>query len=150
MMNFYNLKCEVPGSLGPQTIFDKQVVPWVVRDLQVVFDGWLGAEILAVSSCLLVTESLRNFLSFHYTGIIKYEHFLLQESENLRILQPDVKLPKFTRMIVGVNSFNDDFAMTRYNGLYNQLIISERAKDALFEFNLGNYSIEIANETKGE
>lgn len=147
-MKFYNLKCEVPGSLGAQTVFDKSVTPWIIKDLHIVFEGWLGGEILTVSSCLLVTDSLRKFLSFDFSGIIKYEHFHLDESENFRILQPEVKLPKFSRMIVGSNSFMDDFALTRFNGLYNQLVISEKAKEALQAFNLGNYSLEIADQAK--
>ncbi len=147
-MKFHNLKCEVPGGLGAQTIFDKQVTPWIIKDLHVIFDGWLGAELLAVSSAILVTESLRNTLSFNFSGIEKYEHFFLEESENFRILQPDVDLPKFSRMIVASNPFQDDFALTRYNGLYNQLIISDRAMEILQGFNLGNYSIEIADQNK--
>jgi hypothetical protein len=148
MMTFYNLKCEVPGSLGTQTIFDKQVTPWVVKGLHVIFDGWLGAELLTVSSTLLVTESLMNTLSFNFSGIVNYEHFYVEESENFRILQPDVDLPKFSRMIIASNPFKDDFALTRYNGLYNQLIISNRALEILQGFNLGNYSIEIADQHK--
>lgn len=143
-MRFYNIKCEVPGSLGAETIFDKSATPWVIKRLHVIFDGWLGGEILTLSSCILVTESLRNFLSFNYSGIAGYEHFQLEESENFRKLQPDVELPKFVRMKVGINSFSDDFSLVRYDGLYNQLIISEKAKEALEKFNLGNYSIEAA------
>jgi hypothetical protein len=144
-MKFYNLKCEVPGGLGRETIFDKSVTPWVIKNLHLTFEGWMGGEILAISSCLLVTESLKNSLSFNYSGIISYEHFMLEESPNFKVIQPDVELPKFTRMIVGSNSFRDDFSLTQYKGLYNQLIISDRAKEILEKFNLGNYSIELAN-----
>ena len=144
-MKFYNLKCEVPGRLGSETIYDKNVTPWVIKNLHVVFDGWMGGDILTVSSCLIVTDSLKGKLSFEFSGIKSYEHFQLDESENMRTLQSDLELPKFSRMLVGINAFEDDFALTIYKGLYNQLIISDRAKQVLEQYNLGNYSIELAD-----
>lgn len=47
-------------------------------------------------------------------------------------------------MVVASNSFNDDFALVQYKGLYNELIISDKAKNALEKFDLGDYSIEEA------
>lgn len=147
-MIYYNLKCEVPGSIGPKTIYDKSVIPWEIKSLHVIFDGWLGAEILAVSSCLLVTKELSDFLSgdLNLTGIRGYEDFQLDKSTTFEVLQPNIKMPVFKRMKVESAAFKEDFALTFYNKRFNQLIISEKAKEALENFNLGNSSIQIAED----
>lgn len=76
-MKYYNLKCEVPGGLGTETIYDKSVTPWAILKLHLVFEGWLGGNILTVSSCLLVSKQLQSALLFEYSGVLCYEHFQL-------------------------------------------------------------------------
>lgn len=142
-MKFYNLKCEVPGGLGVRTVFDKSVIPWEIEKLHLIIEGWLGGNILTVSSSIIVTKELSDTLKYNYSGIKKYKEFELELSENFKILQPKLSLPQFERMIIGNNLFNDDFALGYYNNLYNQLIISEKAKLILDKFDLGNHSIEL-------
>ena len=144
-MRFYNLKCEVPGTLGPETVFDKSTTPWRIVNLHTVFDGWLGGEIMTISSCIIVSNGLKNKLSFDFSGIVQYEAFQLEKSETFMSLQPDIELPDFSRMIISDKGFVDDFAMVKYGKLFNQLIISDKAKNLLETINLGNYSITEAS-----
>lgn len=144
-MRYYNLKCEIPGGLGRDTVFNKIEIPWKIDSLHVVFEGWLGAEILCVSSEILVSESLYNKLSFEYSGIVEYKFFHLEVSENMKVLQGNVELPTFRWMKLGNNGFYDDFAIVKYKEFYNQLIISDRARTILDTVNLGNYSIQLAD-----
>lgn len=141
-MKYYNLKCEVPGAIGKETVYEKSVVPWKIKYLHISFDGWLGANLMVSSSAVMVTEKLKNALGFNFTGVMGYEHFGYEKSENFKILQPDVFLPKMTRVHIGEKPFIDDFALTYYNKLYNQLIISENARIFLDDFDLGNHRIE--------
>ena len=93
---------------------------------------------------LVITTNLHKSLGFNFSGILGYEHFYYEKTETFKILQSETELPKFERILLGDNPFKDDFSLTYYNGLYNQLIISEQARVFLDKFNLGNYSIEIA------
>lgn len=143
-MKFYNLKCEVPGGLGSETIYDKNIIPWEMKHPHIVFDGWLGGEILIVSSCLLVSDNAMRKIMFDYSGVVGYETFHLEKSDNYQTLFANTELPKFKWLKVGGNSFVDDIALTHYNNLYNQLIISENLWNLLSSLELGNYGIEEA------
>lgn len=143
-MNFYNLKCEVPGGLGPETVFDKDSIPWKVRHPHIVVDGWLGGELLTVGSCLLISNDAMNGIMFDYSGIKSYQTFQLGFSDNCKTLQPNLTLPNFRWLKVGDNPFVDDVAMTFYNNLYNQLIISDSLWKVLSTFELGNFQIQEA------
>lgn len=148
-MKYYKLTCESPGGIGGETIYNKKTIPWVVKQLHVPFEVWLGAEICTIESCVIVTAHLAKALGFEFTGIKGYEYFYLEVPQNFKIRQPDTQLPKFKRMLIGNKAFEEDFAFAFYNGLYNQLIISEKARLFLEEFNLGNYSIELAVRPDG-
>jgi len=143
-MKFYHLKCEVPGGLGPETIYDKHVTPWEMRHPHIIFDGWLGGELLTVASCLLVSDNLMKNVMFDYSGINGCETFQLNLSKSFTTLQPNSNLPKFKWMKVGDNPFRDDVALTFYNNMYNQLIVSDNFWKVLSKFELGNYQIEEA------
>lgn len=143
-MKFYNLKCEVPGGLGPDTIYDRNVIPWTMKHPHVILDGWLGGELLSIESCLFVSHNVMNEIMFNYSGIISYQSFQLEKSTIFQTLQPTIQLPHFKWLKIANNPFKDDIAITFYNNLYNQLIISDKLWQALSNFELGNYSIKEA------
>ena len=146
-MKFYNLQCEVPGGFGTQTIFNKQSVPWEIEQLNVVFDGWLGGNILALSSAILITDSLKSQITPEISGIQEFQDAIVERSDIFESLQSKTVLPKFTFLKVGDQAFFDDIALARYDNLYNQLIISERFKIILDKFELGNHRlIEIERD----
>ncbi len=143
-MKFFHLNCGVPGGFGSETIYDKNQIPWLLVHPHIIFDGWLGGQILTISECVLVAKELMDSVSFGFTGITSYEYLNIQKSDIFEALQPETNLPDFFWMKVESNCFNDDIAICYYKNLYNQLIISERFYQILQKYNLGNYKIELA------
>lgn len=146
-MNFFHLRCEVPGGIGRETIYDKSIVPWKIQNLHMEFDGWLGAEIMKSQSALIVTKNLQKAMGFNFTGIYGYEDLYISKSDKFEILQPGLKLPKFERLLVGNNAFNDDIAQTYFNKRYNQLIISDNLRTFLNDFELGRFKITLVENS---
>lgn len=142
-MKYYLLRCEVPGNHGTNTIYDKSIIPWKIVHLSVNFEGWMGGEFLTSQSAFIVSKHIQNSLNFDFTGILGYEYVDISFSEDFKRNQTDFSIPEFVRILIGENAFVDDFGVTKYKGLYNQLIISERAWKFLSNFNLGIYKIEI-------
>lgn len=149
-MNYYHFKPEVPGQMGKGTAYNKQSSAWDVIALNVVFDGWLGGNIMTVSPCYFVSKELQEALLFNFSGIKSYQYLLIEKSNIFEELQPNVILPEFSWVTIDNKPFEEDFAVTKYDGLYNQLIISEKARDVIFEFPLGVYRIELAFQSKLE
>lgn len=139
-MKFYNLQCEVPGGFGTETIFNKETIPWEIEELHVVFDGWLGGNILALSSALLITDELKAQITPDITGIQGFQEVIIEKSDTFDALQSDTNLPNFTLLKVNNRAFLDDISLGFHNNLYNQLIISEKFKSILDNFDLGNHT----------
>lgn len=61
-MNYYLLRPEVAGGLGPQSKVDTSVHPPVVTRLHFVVESWLGDDLVETFPCFLVTERLADAL----------------------------------------------------------------------------------------
>jgi hypothetical protein len=139
-MIFYKVRPEVPASIGKNSIIERHPgVPMKITKLHLVFEGWLGSDIMETSPVFYVTERLKEGLSGStFSGISEFS--LIEDvtkSDNFLELYPDKNLPKlFSIKITGV-PHKDDFSIDK-----GYLIISDRAKQFLTGFNLGDSEIE--------
>lgn len=137
-MEYYKLHPEVPGGLGPNTIYDKSVIPWILNYLHAIFDGWLGGDLLKISSCYLLTNRLKDRIEEEeLTGILGFCEFEIELSNTFINNYPNKNLPRFLWMQVDGQMGKDDFAIDAKN----KLIVSKRALDILKEYNLSDCEI---------
>jgi len=138
-MQYYKIHPEVPGSLGSKTKYDKTFTPWELIELHVVFDGWLGGDLLKISNCYLVTEALKKDLeNSGITGIESFKSFELEFSDTFKNLYPNRRLPSIYRLIPnGKKGIDDIFILD-----YFKLIVSENVIKILNNHDISNSEIE--------
>jgi hypothetical protein len=139
-MIFYKVRPEVPAAIGKNSVIERQPgVPMKIRKLHLVFEGWLGGDIMETSPVLYVTERLKNELSEStFSGITEFS--LIEDvtkSDNFLELYPDKDLPKLFSIKITGAPYKDDFSIDK-----GYLIISKRVKQFLIGFNLSDSEIE--------
>jgi hypothetical protein len=138
-MKFYKIHPEVPGGLGINTLYNKDIIPWKLVHLHAIFDGWLGGNMLKISNCYLVTEQLKIEIEFlKLTGVERFQDCDIEVSNTFKNLYPNLKLPKFHHMVISGIKREADFGMIDYY----KLAISEKALSALKKFDLSDMEIE--------
>lgn len=138
-MEFYKLYPEVPGELGPNTIYDKTVIPWTLNYLHAIFDGWLGGDLLKISSCYLLTNKLKDRIEEEgLSGILGFCEFEIELSNTYKNIYPNRSLPQLFWVQINGQTEKDDFAIDGKN----KLIVSKKALDILKEYNLSDCEIE--------
>jgi hypothetical protein len=127
MSDYFELRPEVPGELGPKTVMDTRVHPPKVSVLHFIFDGWLGDHLVESFPCFLVTESLaRSFEEASLTGF-ELGDVNIERDDQLDELESDLKIPSFLWLkIVGEIDQDDFFITERY-----YLGVSKRALDLI-------------------
>ena len=144
-MNYYIIEPEVVGEIGEKTtysnyneIIHKKDRP-IISHLHIIFDGWLGDELLEVTPCFMVSERLMNeMISLGFSGC-KFESLEMSFSNLFYDLYPNRKVPIFYRLLpqkiisieddLNTNSTLEDVMMSRKQ----YLIVSDRLKTYLFE-----------------
>jgi hypothetical protein len=138
-MKIYRIHPEVPGGIGKNMDYDKTEVPWKITQLSVVFEGWLGGDLLKISTCYIVTDTLKEkIISANLTGIYNFVDFDLDYSLNFKNLYPNKILPKMHWMQLGSDVGKVDLAI----GEKNKLFVSEKAMNVLKTVDLSDAEIQ--------
>ena len=126
-VRYYEVKPQVAGDLGDNTVMDTSVHPPIVSKLHYQFDGWHGDVLVTSFPCFLVTEEAkRGLLALGITGAT-FADAEVTMSEDFHLVQPDVELPPFVWLKVDGEAGHDDFGINQNLNL----VISERAFDVL-------------------
>ncbi|TPM45393.1 hypothetical protein FJ951_16200 [Mesorhizobium sp. B2-2-3] len=137
-MRYYEVKPDVAGGLGENTVMDPSVHPPAVSKLHYQVEGWFGDALVTTFPCFLVTEEAkRGLLDIGISGAT-FAPAEVTKSENFLELQPDVELPPFVWLKVDGRAGHDDFGVNQKLNL----VISERAFDVLDELGLPSASIQ--------
>ena len=134
-MSWYKIKPEVPASIGPNSILERTSgAPLKVIKLHLIFEGWLGGDLMETSPVFYVTESLKNGLqSSSLSGIDAFEKIEITRSSNFLELYPDKELPDFFLLRINGIPYTDDFGLDK-----GYLVLSSKAKDFLMKYNLSD------------
>jgi len=139
MIKYFKLHPEVPGGLGQNTIYDKSILHWKLLHLHVVFDGWLGSDLLKISSCYLITDILKDqIIKEKLTGVLDFVDFEKDISTTFKNIYPNKVLPNFSWMQINGQVAIDDFAIDAKN----KLIVSSNALSILNKVKLMDCEIE--------
>lgn len=138
-MKLYKIHPEVPGGIGKSMEYDKTEIPWKITRLSVVFDGWLGGDLLKISTCYIVTDKLKEkIISEKLTGVKDFVEFEKDLSLTFKNLYSNTMLPKMYWMQLGSDVGKADLAI----GKKNKLFVSDQAMSVLKSANLSDAEIE--------
>lgn len=142
----YILVPEATGELGRRTKMDSSVHPPIVKKLHFIFKGWMGDDIVKCFPIFLVTERLAEQLSKSALTGFELRECVIESSEELEFLQPEIKLPKFLWLNVLSKNANTDFHITEIF----KLSVSENAFELLNKFNLKYCGITKTSGSESE
>ena len=143
---YYVLRPEVPGELGKKTVMDSSVHPPIIKKLHFIFKGWLEGDIVKCFPVFLVTEKLAIQLSESDLTGFELRECIIQSSEQLEVLQPETKLPKFLWLnILSKNASTDFYINEKF-----KLTVSENAFELLKKFNLKYCEVTKIDDTQSD
>ena len=126
-MTFYAVRPEVPGQLGDKTVLDRDGGRLKVQHLELVFDGWLGDELVTAHPAFAATRHLADlFVQAGLTGF-SLRDMDVSRSEEFLDFYPDRQLPEFVELVLTGTPGVDDLARDDTD----LLIMSERAVDVM-------------------
>lgn len=135
---FYYIEPEVSGGLGNDTVINTLVHPPIVSILHYEFSGWLGNDILETFPCFIVTDRLKDALTFNScTGVI-FDKVKVSTNDTFQDVYQDTELPVFSWLRVTGIAGKDDFGMAQDY----RLVISEKVLYILKSFNISEADIE--------
>ena len=136
---YYKIYPEVPAGIGENSVINRiPGQPLEVIKMHLVFEGWLGSDLMKTSPVFYVTEKLKDALEKEdFSGISVFEKIEVTKSENFIELYPELELPNFFLMrIIGV-AYKSDFGID-----IGKLVVSELALNFLKQFQFTQVEIE--------
>ena len=131
-MEFYELSPEVAGEIGPQSQVNYEVHPPLVTELQYLFHGWLGDDLLEAFPCYIMTVRLKNeLLRSSLTGYM-FKAVEVTVSDQFKELYPAREIGKFAWFLPIGQAGVDDFGISETY----QLVVSEEALRILKQFQI--------------
>lgn len=137
---YYLIEPEVTGRFGDESKVDTTIHPPVIHKLEVVFDGWLGDDLIELFPYFLVSENLKQeFDNCDLTGF-DLEKIVVTKSMQFNELYEDKDIPQFYWFKVSGKPLCDDFWITE-NHL---LAVSVKGMDVLTKCHIRHSDIEKA------
>lgn len=135
---YYYIEPEVSGGFGDNTQLDTSVHPPAVLKLHIVFDGWLGDDILETFPCFIVSQALK--VSIESAGLTGYDFDSVEvsRSEEFKDLYSNKNLPDFHWLRVHGKAGHDDFGICTDK----RLVISGKVKGLLENHQIENADLE--------
>ena len=132
----YIIEAEVPGHLGEDAVYSIDSNSWNVTKMHLVFDGWMGDDIVQILNCFLLTDEAKSLLEKSQLQGMHFELPTITKSEEFIERQPDTILPKFWWL-----KLLSDMDMLITKG--GHLEASEKAMTEFRKLNLAHASIQM-------
>jgi hypothetical protein len=123
MNDFVRIDPLVAGEKGRGTIMDTNCIPWSVKKLEYVFDGWLGDHLVQSFPSFIITVEAANDLNQHNCTGYELDEVTTLKSEQFEEFESNVTLPEFKWLKIVGRARVDDFGLDP-DGM---LVISRRA-----------------------
>jgi hypothetical protein len=127
MKKYYELDLAAPGGPGGRSVSEDGNNPNIYYSLHVIFESWLGDELVHCYPCFLVTESLGEKLQ--ESGLTGFElaDVEVEKEKQFDLVYGDSELPAFRWLkITGECGVNDFFLNDQF-----WLVVSEDALDVI-------------------
>ncbi|MCO4784093.1 MAG: hypothetical protein KC646_17335 [Candidatus Cloacimonetes bacterium] len=138
LIKYYILEPEASLSLGENTILDTTTHPPTIKELDLIFEAWLGDDILEIFPCFFVTQKLKQLIELNNLKKVNFELVNPTKSDTFRELHPYQKLPTIYSLKVLGKPKCDDFGISKEN----LLIVSHSCLNVLSQANLNHCDIE--------
>lgn len=132
---YYLLEPEVSGQFGEKSELDTNVHPPIVEKLHVIFDGWLGDDIIELFPCFIVSERLRNGIKRSALTGYQFDNIILTKSKQFKEIYGERIIPNFYWFKINGKLELDDFWISKNH----MLSVTKQALDLLNKFNI-NYA----------
>lgn len=136
--SYYLIEPEVPGQWADDIVVDRSTHPPEVKELSIVFDGWLGDDILEVFPSFIVTERLAEAMYESGLSGFEFRDVKISISEQFKDLYGEKELPRFLWLTLHREEARKDVALKEDGSL----LLSERAMSVFKRFNLQNCDME--------
>lgn len=137
-MKFYKVKGEVAAGYGPDTVFDRTKIPIYVVSGHLIFEDWLGSDLLKISPVHYVTDRLAQQLNISgIKGIESLDILKVEKSENFLELHPNKEIPRCKILRINGKPFQDDLWLEK-----GSLYINQEVYNLLQSFNMSHVTFE--------
>ena len=104
MSNLILLNPEVPGGLGPNTELilpnpDHKLTYPLIKNLEYVFEGWMGDELVTSHPVFLVPDVLGEALLKSGLSGFRLDGLIYRKSEQFEDMRPETVIPNFVRLV---------------------------------------------------
>jgi len=141
-MYFY-VDAEVPGGLAPGYTYDPEQRASSTGPLHLVFDGWMGDDLVTTSPFWFVSERLADALRASALTGFELEPATASTGEQYELITERALTPTWLRLIpVGSIEAGDDFVFA--DG--TDLLVSDAALEVLRSFHLEDADIAAAED----
>jgi hypothetical protein len=138
-LKYFQLKPEVAGGFGQDTVIDRSGRFPEVKRLHYVFEDWFGDDMVASFPCLIITDRLKDLLRKADLTGYKLDHVTVSKSDLYQDIHPNgAPLPRFHWFKVIGRAGIDDFGLAPNH----RLVVSERALRILQSGQLSDCLIE--------
>ncbi|HZX06439.1 hypothetical protein [Kribbella sp.] len=131
---YHYVDAEVPGGLAPECSYDKNQRVADSGLLHLVFDGWMGADLVTTVAFWFVTERLAAALRASDLTGYELEPARASQGEQYALVSDREVPPDWFRLIPGGRAGQDDFALD--DG--TELVVSDAALRLLQSFDLAD------------
>ncbi|PCJ21244.1 MAG: hypothetical protein COB02_01275 [Candidatus Cloacimonadota bacterium] len=137
-MRYYIIEPEVSISLGEGSVLSTATHPPTIEKLDLIFEGWLGDDILETFPCFFVTEKLKRLIQFNNLSQVEFEEISIIKSDALLEFNIQKKIPKIYLLKISGEAKINDFGVSKDN----LLIVSELCLKVLKQSNVNHCDIE--------
>jgi hypothetical protein len=138
IMGYYEIKPEVAGGFGRDTILDASTHPPRVERLHYELQGWLGDDILTTFPCHIVTDRLRRALEVLRPTGCEFADVKVTRSSTFHDIYGAREVPPFWWLKITGQAGVDDFGRSSRH----RMVVSQRVFDLLSGFEMKHCRIE--------
>jgi len=102
-MQYYSVKCEAPGGLGPNAIYkydSKRSYIQEIEYLDLEFEVWLGGELVEHVDCYCVSARLWKYLSEHGIRGVSVRDMAVTAGPHVNDAYPNRVIPLFKELML--------------------------------------------------
>lgn len=159
-MKYYSVECEAPGGgFGPNALLKynaNRTYVETVEYLDLIFDVWLGGELIQDGSCFCVTESLWTYLNDEGVRGVAVRDMDVRAGEHVNDFYPGRVIPVFKQLILPMTVQAQQAngwileqssipEADMFSGPGAPLIVSGRIKDCLTSYGVLNLEFAEAS-----
>jgi hypothetical protein len=158
-MRYYSVECEAPGGgFGPRARIKYDSANTYIKEVQyldLIFDVWLGGELVQDVGCYCVSVSLCDYLSKNGIKGVSVRDMTVTPGEQVNDSHPGRVIPQFKELVLQRTLQGQQTSgwvldsksipdADMFTGLGLPLFVSERAKELLVAYGVSGLDFEDA------